>query len=202
MQQERYLSLISLFLLPVLILFFLLTEAVTAAFASLLNRDADTLESVTSLYLPLIINEGTPGEPVPPATQTPGPSPTPTELPPEPEMPGVSVYTAVDLIGEGDGTTDAFRLVRSGEMSVPLTVTYGLSGTAVSGVDFEPLPSEILLPAFITETVLALTPLDNDLLDGDRTVLLNLTESEAVVLINSNLLFMTAGPEPIQSLST
>jgi hypothetical protein len=77
------------------------------------------------------------------------------------------------------GTNTArFSFVRSGDTNLlALTVTYGISGTATNGVDYATLPGSITLAAGAIATNLIVTPIPDNLPEGDRTVTLTLSPS-------------------------
>ena len=70
-----------------------------------------------------------------------------------------------------------FVVTRTGEISQPLTVFYALSGTALHGVDFEPLPGSIVLPAGQARASIVITPRFDTLGEPQETVILQLSAS-------------------------
>jgi hypothetical protein len=77
------------------------------------------------------------------------------------------------------GTNTArFSFVRSGDTNLlPLTVSYAISGTATNGVGYATLPGSITLAAGALATNLIVTPIPDNLPEGDRTVTLTLLPS-------------------------
>src|SRR5690606_9239136 len=72
-------------------------------------------------------------------------------------------------------TPAVFTFTRVGRVESPLTVDYALTGTAVAGVDFEPLPGHVTLPAGATSATVALKPRANPANTNNRTATLTLT---------------------------
>ncbi|RPD42300.1 Calx-beta domain-containing protein [Chitinophaga barathri] len=63
--------------------------------------------------------------------------------------------------------------------SVPVTVTYTVSGTAAAGTDYHTLSGTVTIPAGSKEAVINITPKDDILLEGTETVNIQLTAASA-----------------------
>lgn len=61
--------------------------------------------------------------------------------------PVLSIRSSTLPVPEGGAGVGTFLISRSGTNDTPFPLTLGWSGTAVVGLDFEPLPEEIVLPA-------------------------------------------------------
>jgi hypothetical protein len=73
--------------------------------------------------------------------------------------------------------TGTFTVSRNGDLANPLTVFYGVSGTASNGVDYVSLPGSVTIPAGTNVVAITVTPLaDNDTNDFG-TVILTLVPS-------------------------
>ncbi|HET7625061.1 MAG TPA: FAD-dependent oxidoreductase, partial [Verrucomicrobiae bacterium] len=70
-----------------------------------------------------------------------------------------------------------FTVVRSGDTTAPLTVNYILSGTASNGVDYLPLDGSVVIPAGAVSAKITVTPIANNIVEGDRTITVTLAES-------------------------
>ena len=86
----------------------------------------------------------------------------------------VSVVAATGSIAENSGPTAAFIVTRTGSTTASQVVYYSMSGSAVSGFDYVAIGSGTI-PAGATSGTIVLTPIDNNLLDGTRTVTLTIT---------------------------
>jgi hypothetical protein len=96
-----------------------------------------------------------------------------------PPPPPVVDLVASDAVACEFGTNTArFSIVRSGDTNLlPLTLNYTLGGTAVSGLDYAPLPGNITIPAGALATNIVITPLGSNLPTNQATVTLTLVPS-------------------------
>ena len=74
-------------------------------------------------------------------------------------------------------TPGRFTVKRDGDLNPDLVVYYNVSGTATSGLDYVPLSGSVILPAGASSADIVLTPLDDNLLEGDESVILALTNN-------------------------
>jgi hypothetical protein len=77
-----------------------------------------------------------------------------------------------------------FTLTRTGDTNSPLTVYLGLSGTASNAVDFVALTNVVTFAALTNTIVLPLTPILDDRIEGDESV---------VVTVQTNLAYVVSG---------
>lgn len=92
------------------------------------------------------------------------------------DVPAASVAAVSPIAYELAGTRPGRIAVNLSTPSFSdVTVSYSVSGTAVSGTDFEALSGTILIPAEQTRVLLPIVPRDNSAIDGDRTVIVTLT---------------------------
>lgn len=83
----------------------------------------------------------------------------------------VSILALTPSVGEKAANPGQFLISRAdANVSAPLTVIYKAGGTAKPGVDYVPLSGKITIPATKHSVVLTVTPIDNAVKDGDRTV--------------------------------
>lgn len=102
---------------------------------------------------------------------------------------------ATDAYAREDGNTGTFRITRSGNTNVAITVTYTNTGTAISGDDYTALPASVTLAAGTLETNLTLTALANDGAEGAETVVVNLKTNTAYFLGIKTNAVVTIGSE-------
>jgi hypothetical protein len=70
-------------------------------------------------------------------------------------------------------TQGTIRFTRTGgDQTVPVTINYTVSGSAVSGVDFQPLPGSVTIPANQAFADVHIIPIDNTVVNPTRTVTL------------------------------
>ena len=73
--------------------------------------------------------------------------------------------------GQGDGT---FTFSRNGPTETALTINYTVSGTAGSGVDYQPLGTTIVFAPGSATATTNVTVINDDLVESDETVILTL----------------------------
>ena len=76
-------------------------------------------------------------------------------------------------------TTGTFTVTRTGATTSALAVNYAISGTAVNGTDYQTLSGNVTVAAGQTTATITVTPIDNSIVDGTRTVILTLSANAA-----------------------
>src|SRR3954449_3376797 len=71
-------------------------------------------------------------------------------------------------------TSGRFTVMRAGDMTDNLVVSYTVSGTATSGADFLPLSGLVTIPAGFSSADISVTPVADALLEGDESVMVSL----------------------------
>ncbi len=71
-----------------------------------------------------------------------------------------------------------FTVSRTGITTSPLTVYYGIGGTATNGTDYAALPGSLVIPANSPSATITLAPINDTLLEGPETVKLALLANE------------------------
>ncbi len=99
------------------------------------------------------------------------------------DLPTVSITAPVKIIEENGTTVGLFTVSRkSGESNAwPLSVNYDSSGgTAINGIDYNGvLSGTVTIPAGDDNTSIQITPIDDKIMKGTRTVTATLTSSTA-----------------------
>jgi subtilase family serine protease len=99
----------------------------------------------------------------------------PAECPGLPAPPMVSVTATIATATEAGLVPGQFQLARSGDTSSALTVYFTTAGTATAGSDYVSLPpSASFAPGAATANI-AVTPIDDTLVEPNETVVLTLT---------------------------
>lgn len=92
------------------------------------------------------------------------------------DVPRVSVTASDASASETDRDPGLLLITRSGPTTGPLTVYYGVAGSALHGTDYQLLTGQIVIPAGASSVPVVITPYDDDLGEGDpETVTFNLT---------------------------
>ena len=63
-----------------------------------------------------------------------------------------------------------------GNINIPLTVAYTISGSATAGLDYAPFASSIIIPAGQIQFILPVTILNDAILEGDETIVVTLND--------------------------
>jgi Ca2+-binding RTX toxin-like protein len=103
------------------------------------------------------------------------------------------------------GTTanpGVFTLTRTGYIANSLTVNYSLSGTATNGIDYTNLVGTATFTAGQSTTTVTLSPLDDNISEGNETAILNLVTGNNYLLGTTTSATVTiADNEPVPTLS-
>ena len=88
------------------------------------------------------------------------------------ETPDGEAAEFVGTGGGGGGGTGAARFVirRTGSTALPMRVNYLIRGSATPGVDYNALPTSVVIQAGRRKAVLTIRPINDDLYEGDETV--------------------------------
>jgi gliding motility-associated-like protein len=65
--------------------------------------------------------------------------------------------------------------------TVPVTVQYSVAGTAIPGTDYVALPGSVVIPAGSSEVTVPVQAVDDALLDGTKTVIIQLTSADGAL---------------------
>ena len=90
-------------------------------------------------------------------------------------VPTVTIAATTPAAAEIGPVPGQFTITRGGDTSAGLTVTYAITGTATNGADYTTLPASITIPAGATSATITVTPIADDIAEGDETVVLTLT---------------------------
>jgi hypothetical protein len=78
--------------------------------------------------------------------------------------------------------TAAFTFHRTGATSLPLVVSYTIEGTASYGVDYAPIPTQVVIPAGQQTATVSIVPLLDESAEAAETVVLRLQLNESAVV--------------------
>lgn len=96
-----------------------------------------------------------------------------TSLPPPPNT--VTVTATDASAGEAGLDTGTFTITRTGDTTNALPVYFDITGTAIYGVDYQPLALSATIPAGETSTTVTVTPYDDAISETNETVVLQLS---------------------------
>jgi uncharacterized protein (DUF1800 family) len=92
--------------------------------------------------------------------------------------------TKADADESGNNSAE-FTFTRTGPLVSPLTVNYGVSGSATNGIDYPALVGFITIPAFAASTKVAVAPLPDTNVESTETVTLTLAAGTGYALGNA-----------------
>jgi hypothetical protein len=96
-------------------------------------------------------------------------------------LPAVTVVETVSTAREIDGQAGLITLTRTGDTTLPLLVPLTITGSAISGTHFQPIPANITLAVGEASKTLQVTPIADFLAQGDRTVIVSVAADFALV---------------------
>lgn len=98
----------------------------------------------------------------------------------------VSLNVVDDTLNEAGRGTGTVILTRTGNLSSPLKVYYGLSGRALHGTDYVALPGEVTFAAGMASVPVILSPLDDGHGEGDESFTISLTVFDNAYTLGQN----------------
>jgi hypothetical protein len=96
--------------------------------------------------------------------------------------PTVSVAATDASASEVGPDTGTFTVSRTGSTEAPLTVLYGVSGTA-TGSDYATLSGSVVIPSGASTATITVTPTNDVLAEGDETVVVTVTANAAYTVV-------------------
>jgi chitodextrinase len=80
------------------------------------------------------------------------------------------------------GDSGSFTVVRTGDLSQPLTVPYSVGGAATPGTDYEALSGSVTIPAGANSAAIALRPLADTTVESQESITVTLTPQPGYLL--------------------
>lgn len=97
-------------------------------------------------------------------------------------LPVVSVASTDADASEPGSNTGVFTVSRTGGTSMPLTINFSLSGTAVAGTDYTSIGTAVTIPSGSASRTIVITPIDDTAIEGNETATLALLGNAAYTL--------------------
>ncbi|MEO6740741.1 MAG: S8 family serine peptidase [Chthoniobacteraceae bacterium] len=113
--------------------------------------------------------------------------------------PTVSIAATVPAAAEIGPVPGAFTITRSGDTTAALTLSYSIGGTAANGSDCVAIPSSVTIPAGASSATVAVTPIADNLAEGDETVVLTLAPDAAYLFGTASSATVTIKDKPMDA---
>jgi hypothetical protein len=97
-------------------------------------------------------------------------------------LPVVTIVATDNTATEAGQTTGLFTVSRTGSTAAALTVNYGIGGSASNGVDYQTLLGSVIIPANQATATILVTPIDDNAIEGDETVIVTLSANAGYAL--------------------
>src|SRR5262245_45738321 len=94
----------------------------------------------------------------------------------DPPIPIVHILATDPCAAEANSEPARFLVVRDGPTNGPLTVAYGVTGSAQNGIDYQTLPGTVVIPPGARHAPIVVRPIDDSLVEGDETILIVLIQ--------------------------
>src|SRR6266568_5481512 len=106
--------------------------------------------------------------------------------PPPPNQPVITLSAFQPDAWEVGPTNGVIRFHRTGDTSQAIQVSWPFSGTASNGVDYQQLPTSSPFPAGLADADLTITPMDDNQVESDETVIVTLAPGPAYTVGSPN----------------
>ena len=98
------------------------------------------------------------------------------------DQPILTVVATDSAASEASNDPGVFTVTRTGSTAAALTVNYGITGSALHGTDYEPLPGVLTIPAGSAVGTIVITPIDDAIGEPDQTAVLQLRGGTAYTI--------------------
>jgi subtilase family serine protease/subtilisin family serine protease len=116
-----------------------------------------------------------------------------------PDQPRVTITATTPTATEAGLAAGLFTVSRTGPTDAALTVLYAVSGSATAGSDYVALPGTVTIPAGAATATIAVTPLDDTLVETDETVVVSIRPDPAYFAANPSRATVTIQSDEIPS---
>lgn len=113
------------------------------------------------------------------------------------ERPAVTIVVSDNTASEAGPDAGAFLVARTGPTTTPLTVFFSVAGTATEGIDYEDLGGRVTIPAGAASAPVAITPVDDTLIEGAENVILTLDPHAAYVVVVPGIAGLTIADDDL-----
>jgi len=129
--------------------------------------------------------------PVIPDPIIPDPSNPDTNVVTTPALPVVSIAATIDTTLKGSDTPGQFQVTRQGDTTLPLSISFAISGNAVADTDYDSISSSITIPAGSASATIDIDPIPDDVTGDAKTVTLTLASTTGYTISTLNAATVT-----------
>jgi hypothetical protein len=97
-------------------------------------------------------------------------------------LPNVSIAATTATVDENGSGSGALTISRSGLTAASLTVSYFISGSAMSNADYYYIGSTVVIPAGSSSVTLPIVPIDDSDVEGDEVVIATLASHSGYIV--------------------
>lgn len=102
-------------------------------------------------------------------------------------LPNVSVFAMASVVDELSNQDGLFEFSRTGPTLFDLVVDFSVTGSAISGLDYRPIGSSVIIPAGSSSVQLAVDSINDGIPEGDEDVVISLLSDSDYVVSQSAL---------------
>ena len=96
-------------------------------------------------------------------------------------LPAVTVQATTSIARESNDQAGIITITRTGDTTLPLFVPLTVSGSAIAGTYYQTLPASVTIAAGQSSITLNVTPITDDIVQGDRTVIVAIAADSSLV---------------------
>lgn len=107
------------------------------------------------------------------------------------DRPTLTIAATDNTASESGNNPGEFTITRTGDTTLPLTVNYGVTGSALHGTDYKALPGILIIPSGSSSAKIVITPINDDIGEPSQTVELQIRSSLAYAVGNPDSAVVT-----------
>jgi uncharacterized protein (DUF1800 family) len=108
----------------------------------------------------------------------------------------VSIAATKPTSDESGNNNGEFTITRAGDVRAPLTVSYGVGGSAVNGFDYAALPGSVTIPAGATSVKLPVQVIPDLQTEGLDSVIVTISNNSSYTVSSGNTATVTIADSP------
>ena len=114
-------------------------------------------------------------------------------------VPTVTVAATTPNAAETGAVSGQFTFTRGGDTGAALTVSYAITGTATYSTDYSAIPVSVTIPVGASSATVTVTPIADNIAEGDETVVLTLTGDPQYTIVGQTSATVTIKDKPMDA---